>query len=72
MPESLLPQVVVAVNGKRAKALVDTGCTTMLVKTGVAEQYQRSRWQGGEVLWRERSQNRGEEYTTRDPSNCTG
>ena len=37
MPGSLLPQIVVTVNGKKARALVDTGCTTTLVRAIVAE-----------------------------------
>ena len=36
-PESLLLQIVVTINGKRAKALVDIGCTTTLVMTGITD-----------------------------------
>ena len=42
VPESLLPQIVVTINGKRAKAIVDNGCTTMLVTTGVADSWSRT------------------------------
>ena len=35
--ESLLPEIVVTVNGKKARALVDTGCMTTLVRASVAE-----------------------------------
>ena len=38
-PESLLSQIVVTVNRKRVKALVDTGCTTTHVTTGVADSW---------------------------------
>ena len=75
VPESLLPQIVVTVNGKRAKAFIDTSYTTMLVMTGVADS-----WSGasnirvvddrGEVLWWDWHQNCGKEYTAMTQSNC--
>ena len=36
-PGSLLPQIVVTVNGKKARALVDIGCTITLIRASVAE-----------------------------------
>ena len=39
MSESLLLQIVVTINGKRAKALVENNCTTMLVTTGVTNSW---------------------------------
>ena len=37
VPGSFLPQIVVTINGKKTRALVDTGCTTTLVRASVAE-----------------------------------
>ena len=39
-PGSLLPQIVVTVNGKKVRALVDTGCTTTLVWASVIEYWE--------------------------------
>ena len=36
-PGSLLPQIVVTVNRKKARALVDIGCMTTLIRASVAE-----------------------------------
>lgn len=35
----MLPQIVVTVNGKRARALVDTSCTTTLVTTSITKDW---------------------------------
>ena len=75
VPESLLTQIVVTINGKRAKTLVDTGCTSMLVMTGVADFSSRAnniRAVDSKALWRDWHQDRGKEFTTMPPSNCAG